>query len=184
MSVIGLCIGHSRRGDSGATNTRGVSEHRFNSAVGSMTREILQDSGYKVHLVSQYEGNGYTSAMGWVSGHLAKLGVTVAAELHFNSAGPTANGHEWLYWHRSPRGQKLASFFNQSFKEAFPDARVRGIKSRDHTDRGSLFLRLTRCPAVILEPFFGSNPEETEYYSDRMPALALAYAKALMNYST
>lgn len=182
MSVIGICIGHSRSGDNGAVNTNGVSEHMFNSELGCMVADLLEKQGHKVYVVSKYEGKGYGSAMCWLSDHLAQLGVNVAVELHFNSAGPFANGHEWLHWHRSTKGQKLASCFNHAFKQEFPEARVRGVKPIDGSDRGGTFLRITRCPAVILEPFFGSNKQETELYTKEMNKLAAAYTRALTDY--
>jgi len=182
MSVIGICIGHSRAGDNGAVNTNGVSERTFNGEIGHLTADLLRKEGYTVHVVDKYNGGSYSSAVCWLSDHLAKLGVTVAVELHFNSAGPFAEGHEWLHWFRSTKGQKLASCFNQAFKETFPDAKPRGVKAADKEDRGSLFLRITRCPAIILEPFFGSNKKETELYAQNKQKLAAAYARALDSY--
>jgi N-acetylmuramoyl-L-alanine amidase len=182
MSVIGICIGHSRSGDNGAVNTDGVSEHTFNGDIGRLTADLLRKEGHTVHLVDEYSGGSYSSAICWVSDYMARLGVTVAVELHFNSAGPFAEGHEWLHWFRSTKSQKLASCFNQAFKEAFPNAKVRGVKSADKEDRGSLFLRITRCPAVILEPFFGSNKKETAFYTKNKSAVAASYAKALTDY--
>jgi N-acetylmuramoyl-L-alanine amidase len=182
MSTIGICIGHSRSGDKGAVNTKGASEHVFNSEIGHLTADLLRKKGYTVHVVDEYKGGSYSSAICWLSDHLAKLGVNVAVELHFNSAGPFAEGHEWLHWYRSTKGQRLASCFNHAFKESFPEARVRGVKSADKEDRGSLFLRITRCPAVILEPFFGSNKSETDFYTKNKSELASAYARALSDY--
>jgi N-acetylmuramoyl-L-alanine amidase len=184
MSVIGICIGHSRSGDKGAVNTDGVSEHTFNREVGYLTAELLREKGHTVHVIDEYDGSSYSGAVHWVSDHLTKLGATVAVELHFNSAGPHAEGHEWIHWHRSDKGQMLASCFNQIFKEAFPEAKIRGIKPAYKNDRGSLFLRVTRCPAIILEPFFGSSEKETKLYTQNKPALASAYARALTNYLT
>lgn len=184
MSVIGICIGHSRSGDKGAVNTDGVSEHTFNREVGFSTAELLREEGHTVHVIDDYNGSSYSGAVHWVSNHLTKLGATVAVELHFNSAGPQAEGHEWIHWHRSAKGQLLASCFNQVFKETFPEAKSRGIKPAYKNDRGSLFLRATRCPAIILEPFFGSNKKETKIYTQNKPALASAYARALTDYLT
>lgn len=182
MSVIGICIGHSRSGDKGAVNTDGVSEHTFNSEVGHLTANLLRKEGYAVHVIDKYSGGSYSGAIRWIADYLKKVGATLAVELHFNSAGPYAEGHEWLHWHRSVKGQKLASSFNQAFKESFPEAKVRGVKPADKEDRGSLFLRLTRCPAIILEPFFGSNKKETEFYTQNKSVLASTYAKALTDY--
>ena len=182
MSVIGICIGHSRSGDKGAVNTNFVTEHAFNSDIGRLTADLLRKEGHTVHVIDEYNGGSYSSAICWVSDYLTKLGVNVAVELHFNSAGPFAEGHEWLHWFRSTKGQRLASCFNHAFKQAFPNSKVRGVKPADKEDRGSLFLRITRCPSVILEPFFGSNKKETEFYTKNKSAIAAAYAKALTDY--
>jgi N-acetylmuramoyl-L-alanine amidase len=184
MSVIGICIGHSRSGDDGAVNTDGVSEYTFNREVGFLTAELLREEGHTVHVIDDYNGNSYSGAIHWVSDRLVKLGATLAVELHFNSSGPHAEGHEWLHWHRSAKGQMLASCFNQTFKDIFPEAKLRGVKPAYKNDRGSLFLRVTRCPAILLEPFFGSNKKETEFYTRNKPAIASAYARALTNYLT
>tara|TARA_B100000579_G_C22711882_1_gene794983 strand:- start:870 stop:1100 length:231 start_codon:yes stop_codon:yes gene_type:complete len=41
-------------------------------------------------------------------------------------------------------------------EDTFPLFTSRGIKFRRKGHRGAGFLRLTHCPAVIAEPFFGS----------------------------
>lgn len=182
MSTIVICVGHSRSGDSGAVNTSGVTEHTFNSKVGRLLTAILREAGHKVHLLDKYEGNSYTQAMVWVADQCKTLGADLAIELHFNSASPLAEGHEWLYWVTSKKGKALAESFNSAFKKAFPSNKERGLKPITSGDRGGLYLRLTHCPAVILEPFFGSNPTESSYFSLNQTALAHAYAQALLNY--
>jgi N-acetylmuramoyl-L-alanine amidase len=182
MKTVAVCVGHSRKGDNGALNTNGVSEHQFNRKVGQLTCAVLNERGYNAILFDSYSGSGYSSAMSWV-GQQCKLNKAVCAvELHFNSAGPFAEGHEWLYWGRSTNSKRLAECFNNAFSKSFPQATVRGAKPIGSSDRGSLFLRLTPCPAIILEPFFGSNKDETVFYTNNQTALAHCYADALAAY--
>lgn len=183
MPNIAICIGHSRTGDkSGALNTDNVTEYAFNRNLGKLTAHILREQGHTVTVIDDYVKKGYGAAMCWVADECTRIAAQVAVELHFNSAGPFAEGHEWLHWYNSMRGQKLASCFNHAFKQSFKNSKARGVKSIDADERGGGFLRRTRCPAAILEPFFGSNKAETNYYSQRITQLAHVYAQALNDY--
>jgi N-acetylmuramoyl-L-alanine amidase len=120
--------------------------------------------------------------MSWIAEQIREYGADVAVELHFNSAGPNAEGYEFLHWNRSSRSARLASCFHFSFKKFFPTRKSRGLKPISKEDRGSAFLQRTHCPAAILEPYFGSNAEETNFYSARREELARAYADAILSW--
>ena len=95
--------------------------------------------------------------MKWLAETLRVAKATVALELHFNSADtPTASGHEWLFWHGSAAGWDLAKRIESHMAVAFPTLPRRGLKGIYPKERGGEFVRLTPCPAVICEPFFGS----------------------------
>lgn len=177
---VAICIGHSRAGDKGAINTESVSEWEFNNPLAERTAELLREAGYDVRVWNKYSGSGYSGAMIWIAKQVNEYLADLAVELHFNSAAPTANGHEFLYWHGSNRSASLASCFHQSFKKFFPQRKARGAKPVLDKRRGSAFLRRTNCPAVILEPYFGSNADETIYYSARREELARAYTDAVV----
>lgn len=179
---IAICVGHSRSGDKGAVNTNCVTEWAFNKPLAERTAELLRDAKHDVKVWSRYEGSGYSSAMSWIAKEIQNYGADVAIELHFNSAGPAAKGYEFLHWHRSSRSARLASCFHFAFKKAFPSANSRGIKPISKEDRGSAFLQRTHCPAAILEPYFGSNVDETVFYSARREELARVYADAIISW--
>jgi N-acetylmuramoyl-L-alanine amidase len=109
-------------------------------------------------------------------------GVIAAVELHFNSATPSAQGHEWLYWHSSVGGEKLANLFKDKMEAAYPEMKSRGAKPRIPRQRGSTYLRKTHCVAVIGEPFFGSNADEWRMINDNKGKLARVYASALAEF--
>lgn len=183
MSTFALCIGHSRRGDRGAINTAGVSEHAFNKPLAERVAELLRERKHTAYVVSKYNADDYGAAMRWVAAEVGKLRADAAVEFHFNSAGPEAEGYEYLYWGSSKRGEKLAQCFLMSHRLEFEKQKSRGVKPLDNTSRGAEFVRRTPCPAVILEPFFGSNVEETELYSQSLETLARVYADALCAWS-
>jgi N-acetylmuramoyl-L-alanine amidase len=182
---LAICIGHSRKGDSGATSVGGVSEYTYNLNVGHQMRDRLKEDGVKCDVIAKYSGNSYGSAMRSLAAFLKEKGYTHAVELHFNAASPSAEGHEFLHWITSRNGARLAASFASAFQEAFDFSRPRkngGLKPIASGDRGGLFLSLTHCPAVILEPFFGSNNSEWHYFSKNPDKLAECYANAITDF--
>lgn len=184
--LIALCIGHSRitngRIEGGAvTHDGSTNEWTWNSGLGELIEKNLHAAGVRSVVVSKYEGSGYTSAQRWVAAHLRSLGATAAIELHFNAADATsASGHEWLYWSTSKRGKALATALSAEFNLSVPEIKARGAKPRFHGDRGAEFLKLTHCPAVIAEPFFGSSESDWRTAQAKRSQIALAIANGIL----
>ena len=178
--MIALCVGHSRQGDSGAASVDGTTEWDYNS---DLAEKIAAKTQEEVRIYSSYGGNGYTGAMRWLSKKLKNDGVEFAIELHFNAAGASATGHEWLYWDSSESGRLLARCLRDSTEDAFPQFTSRGIKERGKGSRGASFLRLTHCPAVIAEPFFGTNKTDWQLATEHKDGLAMAIAGGIVLYN-
>lgn len=178
-----ICIGHSRAGDNGAISVTGVSEWDFNQRLGSGLVHAAREAGMDFILYDNYEGNSYGDAMDWLSGALAADNVDAAIELHFNSASPDAEGYEYLYWGTSEKGHRLAECMLKAHATSFATRANRGVKPRYSGDRGAGFLSQTHCPSVICEPFFGSNNNEWEIYSERADDLALVYFSAIEEFA-
>lgn len=183
--TVGLCVGHSRRintrRDGGATSVGGISEWHFNSVLADLIGAHLTRNRIRWFILSDYPGNGYTAAMCWVADQLALRGAEVAVELHFNSATPQARGHEWLYWHSSKEGKRLADSIDYEFRLQIPPGLIpaRGIKPVESFGRGSEFLRRSHCPALIAEPFFGSNEEDWKIATSNQDKIAIAIANGI-----
>jgi len=176
--MIGICVGHSREGDEGAYSTGEyvVSEWDFNRDIARRISHVLEVP-FKIY--DNYKARSYTTGIRNVAREMKEDGVSVAVELHFNSASPSASGHEWLYWHSSVGGQKLANLFKDKMELAYPDMKSRGAKPRVPRQRGSTFLRKTHCVAVLGEPFFGSNLDDWRIINNNRGKLARVYAEAL-----
>ncbi|MEO5713004.1 MAG: N-acetylmuramoyl-L-alanine amidase, partial [Luteolibacter sp.] len=162
---IALCLGHARSGDEGVDSIDMTSEEEYNFKIIGRVGAALTARGYNVKEVTQYEGLGYTAAMKWLASYLLGNQVTAAVEFHFNASAGQARGHEVLHWNESKRGVTLAAALLAAFDQAFPEHPSRGLKPHASGDRGALFLSLTHCPAVIMEPFFGDNAEEWALFS-------------------
>tara|TARA_R110000868_G_scaffold69235_1_gene204089 strand:- start:373 stop:924 length:552 start_codon:yes stop_codon:yes gene_type:complete len=182
--MIAICIGHSRkikgRYDGGAYSTwLNINERDFNLQVASQLSKHLTQNGIPCRVISDYAGNGYGSAMQDAADQIKAIHASIALELHFNSAQPSANGHEWLYWHSSSKGKALAEAFNAQFSKDHPNIKSRGLKAITAQDRGGAFLRNTHCSALILEPFFGSSQSDCQQITPE--SVAKSYAKALIS---
>lgn len=180
-----ICIGHSRQingqPEGGAVSVGGIKEWDYNVALADLIGAHLTRNRLPWFIVDHYKGSGYTTAMRWLAEHLDERGAAVAIELHFNSAGETARGHEWLYWHRSRRSMALADSLDYELRLQLPPnvMPARGIKPRTAADRGAEFLRLTHCPAVICEPFFGSNDDDWKLATTHIDKIAIAIANGV-----
>jgi hypothetical protein len=186
LPTIAICVGHSRRLATGQpeggawTHDGATSEWRFWHGVAPMVSRALRSGhGLRAVIVDDYGARGYTEAMRWLGGELRALGsIRLAVELHFNAASATANGHEWLHWPGSANGRRLATQMHLAMGEAFPGIRARGVKT-PIAGRGDGFLRWTPCPAVIAEPFFGSNRADWRHVGWQQERLAGALAAGL-----
>ena len=186
---IGLCVGHSRLGDQGAYTTGDniLSEWDFNRDLVRHIGHLLSNEhgwaiGEDYAIYDHYPAQSYTGAISYIARKMRDDEVTAAIELHFNSATPSAKGHEWLYWPTSVGGKRLATALRDEMEKSYPDMKSRGLKERGPRQRGSAFLRKTHCPAVIAEPFFGSNAEEWQMINDNKGKLAGVYARAITNF--
>lgn len=183
-SLIALCLGHARSGDQGAVSVGGVSEEMWHRRVGMLTQVQTRLAGYGIRsiVVEQYEGNSYVEAMTWLARHLRSRGATAAVEFHFNSGPASAWGHETLYHEFSRYGVRLAEMVEARWGRDLPGPR-RGVQPRSTGQRGALFLSRTHCPAAILEPFFGSNRQDWEYFSGAPERLADSTAAGIADFA-
>jgi hypothetical protein len=185
-ATIALCVGHSRllangRPEGGAwTHDGSMSEWKWNSAlVRVIAAELHDHHGIAAFIFNDYGPREYYGAMDWLGKEIRELGnIKLAAELHFNSSSPSANGHEWIHWAGSIKGRLAATELHLSMMRKFPGIRARGVKT-PIDGRGAEFLKKTHCPAVICEPFFGSNAHDWETMRRNPEKLATAIADGL-----
>lgn len=182
--VVAICVGHSRSGDLGARSIVGESEWEFNQPIAYLVAEILERRNIHARVIDVYDGSGYSASMSWLGRHLVELNARLAIEMHFNAAGSDAHGYEYLHWYNSAEGKRLATELADAHAERFPNARRRGVKALTSSSRGSQFVRKTPCPAVICEPFFGSNDDEWRPYANAPGHLAEVYAQGITNFLT
>jgi N-acetylmuramoyl-L-alanine amidase len=183
IARVAVCVGHSRKGDQGAVSVGGVSEWAFNKSVAGILKDQLKQRGIYAIVIDDYPAATYSGAMRAVSKEIDKHNVDIAIELHFNSfSSSSAEGFEYLHYESSAKGKKLAICLEKAHEEAVQPQKNRGIKAIGSKGRGGGFLRSVRPPAVICEPFFGSNPKEWVLLGQKPSVVAGIYANGIAKY--
>tara|TARA_R100001129_G_scaffold57437_1_gene39575 strand:+ start:405 stop:1115 length:711 start_codon:yes stop_codon:yes gene_type:complete len=183
---VAICVGHSRKGDTGAVSAGGTNEWTYNKKVAEYLKSDLQEYGISSFIVDDYGGayGSYTSSMNWLVKHLNKQKASIAIELHFNaSSNVKAEGMEMLYWNTSRIGLSLSEYLLKSCQRFFPLTKNRGTKAIKKGDRGATFLRLPSVPCIITEPFFGSSWHDWITFADKESTLSQALALGIKEWS-
>jgi len=151
--LVMLSAGHGNR-DPGAVNADlSLSEHVEAYKITWMLRDQLERRGVKTEFISCFQTLTRKIA---VVNYRCEDAIKPAAaiEIHFNSAAvDTAHGTEVLHYGASTK--ELAARISRKIAVAI-GTRDRGPKVRP--DLG--WLKLTKCPAVIVEVSFINNPTE------------------------
>ena len=89
--MIGICVGHSRKGDEGAytSGEYSISEWDFNR---DLARRISHVLSVEHKIYNDYELNTYSAAIRNVARKMKSDGVKAAVELHFNAASTKPKG--------------------------------------------------------------------------------------------
>lgn len=160
---LGIVVGHTAA--KGGAKGIGIDrEYSFNKTMAEDIRAYaLKNYGAapkKIEVkVFMRDQGGVTGAYGRADA----WGANFTAELHYNSVGnPTVTGTETL-----SSGSPGSVAFAKAVQSAHclilgRTGQSRGVKirNRQNKDRGWLSLVAGRAPAIIIEPAFGSNPED------------------------
>jgi len=169
MAKLAISAGHTR--GTGAAAINGEQEYEWNSEVIRHYVRIMKANGHKVTVFQRDGSLLYGRAMSKLAKEIKAEGCAMALELHFNSSSnPKANGYEFLHWWGSKKGRNLAQNLGLSFGRTFKAMHKRGNddgartlwfhqynEGKGYSHRGAAYVYKTHCPAVICEPFFGSN---------------------------
>ena len=166
--IAAIVVGHDANSQ-GAIATDGASEWRWNRPLALMVQAELQSLGRAASVHYRPQFGSYTDKMRQLVAEIPRE-ARVAVELHFNSLDTAGLTPEKLprrttvlHWPGSAEGERLAGHLAPEI------ARAIGGPSRRWTVRGQAtswsgasldFLKLTRCPAVIVEPHFGCTSDD------------------------
>lgn len=158
---IALIIGHNQR-------SRGA----YSSIVGSefdYWKRIAEKIQVKIpDLVDVYERKPkqyYGQEMREVLQELNKHNYKYCLELHFNAGSEQAQGCECLVYYKNEQAQELASIFMSRLQNIF-GSKIRGIiPVKTDNIRGGYGICHSKDTYILVEPFFGSNHDESLKFS-------------------
>lgn len=181
---LGIVVGHTRAAKGAHSPFLGDHEYDWNGDLAERMMALSTPFEKKVFL----RDNGgieaaYARSDAW--------GSKITIELHFNSAHTeTATGSGVLYLAGSERGRALARLVRSEIGSVLELAdwpRGTGgvatpFQASGAQMRGQSSLKAGRAPAVLIEPFFGSNRNDSHIASSRKDGMAKALVEAAERY--
>lgn len=161
--MIGIVIGHNDK-KQGANSIVGMEYNYCSKLAGVIAKKL----GNEVKIFRRQEVGSYTREMAQLVNNIHQAGeFTIIIELHFNGVSdPKVGGSEILVYEKSsavPLAEKLLANICKIF-----ETKNRGLKKiTSARDRGGYGIMKCKYPYILIEPFFGSNPEEAEKFKQR-----------------
>ena len=162
---VALIIGHNKR-SKGAYSQIVGSEYDYWKGIAEKIKNEIPE------LVDVYErkpNKFYVQEMNEVLEELNKNDYKSCIELHFNSStNSQANGCECLVYYKNNKAKELATNFMARLQNIF-GSKIRGnhgiIEIQDSKVRGGYGICNSKDTYILIEPFFGSNPDESLKFS-------------------
>jgi N-acetylmuramoyl-L-alanine amidase len=161
---VGIVVGHNAVAKGArARAPLSVDEFSWNDLIADEMVRLARPPLTVKKFHRQHLGS-YSREIDEVYGRVDEFGADATVELHFNAATPAATGTETL-----SSGSSGSMALAQSMQDAMLAAlgrRDRGVKLKSRTDRGGRSLHAGRAPAILVEPFFGSNAGDCRAAAD------------------
>ena len=177
---LGIVVGHTKNDGGAASPTLGQQEYTWNK---DLAARIVAVSSAIERKVFFRDGVGITGAYKATDA----WGANITVELHFNSAdSKKATGTGILYLAGSPRGKRLAGVLFARINAVLglgdwpkgAGGAVTPFMASGQAMRWQLSLSSGKAPDTLIEPFFGSNPNDCAKAAANKDALAAAIVKA------
>jgi N-acetylmuramoyl-L-alanine amidase len=177
---VAAVVGHDEQNQGAYSLTLDVAEWAFNVPLAAGIVQDLEGRGAVARIFERPAGVGYSTAMATLTSEINKWSPDLVVSLHFNSMGDTSfSGCCVLHWPSSVRGNLAAAAISEAVGAAVGNRNRGAVAQADSWSGAPLYiLRDTSCPAVIVESFFGSNPDDATKGRKARDSGALAAAIA------
>ena len=178
MGKIALVIGHNARSQGAVRVTDGRSEYDW---MTDLANQVSTQEPALFRVFRRPASVGYSTEIRRAYAEVDAWGADASIELHFNSAAARfATGTETLT-SGTTGSLRLAKLIQPVMVNAL-GLRDRGLVTRRRGDRGGESLWQGRAPAVLIEPYFGSNPADCAAADRHFAALSSALHIACATY--
>lgn len=156
---VAICVGHNHKQKGAFSKRLNQSEYDYNNRVAKLVQEKIPNS----EIFNRKYLGGYNTEMEDLAKRVNAKDFDLAIELHFNSLNEQSNGCEALYFHKSVKAKKHAESFCETIVMEY-GIKNRGIKALSNSNQNGFgFVKKINAPAIVLEPFFGSNIEANNF---------------------
>lgn len=177
--TIALIVGHNARAQGAVRTTDGRTEYDW---CGDLAGAIRDCAPGMYTILRRSPRASYIAEINEVYAVATGLGVRATVELHFNGGLVGATGTETLS-SGSAGSRRLAALMQAGICGAL-GLRDRGILIRARSERGGESLHASKTvPAVMLEPYFGSNPQDCRAADRHYAALVQAIHRACVDWA-
>lgn len=171
VGALGIVVGHTSKSP-GAKGVGIEAEYHFHMARLHLLHAAAERHNVRLHVYLRPANLGYSAGLKSAYSAADRDAVDATAELHYNSnANKRATGSEVLSSITS-ESLRFAELVQFAQLKAF-DLKDRGVKTRvRHGKRGWQSLYKGASPAVLIEPGFGSNPQDVASLEANWPEFA------------
>ena len=163
---IAVVVGHNsnpKERGAFAPQPIGLSEWEFNDKLAREMQALAATQTPSLKLSVVYRtaeaGAGYSEETRRAYAEVDALKADASIELHFNAASSASARYALVLSSGSAKSLALAKAFDTAFERAFPGKPSKIWNHRKgEVKRGAKSLIAGKPPAVLLEPFFASNP--------------------------
>lgn len=189
--IVVIDPGHGGE-DPGKVGINNAKEKDVNLAIALQLRDILQKKGINVVMTrdtdTSLKENGRFSKIGDLNGRCSIINKAydnnnkcVLISVHQNSfTGQSVHGAQVFYYQKSAQSMKLAKIVQEKFNKDINTEKAKNEKPND-----SYYMLInSKCPGIIVECGFLSNPEEADNLtnSDYQKQLGDILCRGIMDY--
>lgn len=161
MHKLAVIVGHTSRQQGAVAVGRlaGMSEYHYNIEVAQIMQSLSPAFNMEVGVFMRDAALGYSGQIEKAYDQADQWGADLAIELHFNASANSSARYTITLSSGSDLSLKFANRVQQAMCACFdrPASQDQGVITRGREDRGGLSLIAGKAPAVLVEPFFGSN---------------------------
>lgn len=177
---LGVIVGHTNNSKGAWSDTLGQAEYTWNRHLAELIEDIATSVEIKTFL---RDGHGIAGAYAASDA----FGANLTVELHFNAShNDQATGTGVLYYPGSKNGRRFSKFLFDELSQVlglrdWPKGSggvVTPFQASGQQRRGLRSLSAGRAPAALIEPFFGSNPQDSATAQSSKQDMAQAIVRA------
>lgn len=174
MNKMAFIVGHNSLARGAVRIDTDETEYEFNSRLALLIEELAPAYGIEARIFHRIPVGSVRRELDQVYEQVDAWGALAAAELHFNSHDSRAHGSEVLS-SGTALSLRLAANVQREIVAAL-GLKDRGVKTVGAGKRGGMSLHSGKCPAILIEPFFGSSEKDLSHMMQRGGPRAIAHA--------